>query len=496
MKPLLTVAILLAACTFSLGQEEEMELTKEIMIEGTRANLDAYDKIKPSAADAPVSVRVKLGETVSTYRDKLTFDGFRITAPDDLKGRDFVWYHNAPDQWGTWYIVPVEGEVGDGFRNWLSGDKIYEGLDKAGEEGRARRLQTLDGSYFKPGADYLLWFQRTDVGGPDELRAVFHFASKPADEKKWDHERVEKALKLKPAPAADQVKQLGSKGGEILLDSAFFNADYANGRINDVFFDLRQTQSLDDGYFITIETASPPCRTQPSLVKIREKFGAADFVQTDAELDRVTGREHDADDKEPRVTTHHYDHFGFEVAVNDPEEKVLRVKTHASNYAKLRSTTKGGSFGQVGMMNLTVLHQDGKEVGRLYFFMEDGKEPWCVQEPPPGKYIDDDVTLEYQGGGNWVQLTHEDGTLLRRIPYAKHRMEGMAEGYFPSGKTRFKAPYKEGVLHGDVLEYSESGEVIGRTRYNLGKRVRDEDKNMPRKGPAKASEEKPQPKAL
>ncbi|MGV3658791.1 MAG: toxin-antitoxin system YwqK family antitoxin [Prosthecobacter sp.] len=495
MKPLVTV-LFFALRALSLGQEE-IALTKEIMIEGTRANLAAYDKIKPSASDAPVTVRVKLGESVSMYRDKLTFDGFRITAPDDLAGRDFVWYHNAPDSWGTWYIVPVAGEVDDGFRNWLRADKVYEDLDKAGEKGRARRLQTLDGSYFKPGADYILWFQHTDVGGPDELRAVFHFAPKPKDEKDWDHESLEKALKLKAAPPAEQVKQLASKGGEILLDSAFFTPDYGTSRINDVFFNLRQTQRMSGGYFITMEVACPPCRTRPSLVKIREKHGAADFVQTAAEAGRTTRRKRDADeDKDEQVTTHYYDYFAFEVAADDPEEKVLRVRTHASDFSKLRPPAKGGFFGQVDLKNLTVLHQDGKEVGRLYYFMEGGKEPLCIQEPPPGKYQNDDLTLEYQGGGNWQLLTHQDGKLTRRIPFVGHRMEGLGEGFYPSGRPSFKASYKAGVFHGEVVEYSEKGDVIQRERFNHGEGVSDEDKNMPRKGPVKAGDEKPRPKAL
>lgn len=492
MKPLLTVALLLALRALSLG-EEEIHLTKEIMIEGTRANIEAYDKIKPSTPDAPVSVRLKLGETVSKYRDKLTFDGFRITAPGDLEGRDFVWYHNAPESWGTWYIVPVEGEVGDGFRNWLHGDKVYEDLDKAGEKDRRRALQSLDGSYFKPGADYILWFQHTGPGHANDLRAVFHFAPKPKEDDEWDHETLEKALKLKPAPASDQVKQLGSKGGDILLDSAFFTAGYGAGRINEVFFNIRQTQRMRGGYFITMEMACPPCRTEPSLIKIREKHGAADFVQTAAEAERVSGGERGKDkDEDEAVTTHYYDYFGFEVAAKDPEEKVLRVKTHASDFSQLRPPAKGGFYGQVEMKNLTVLYQDGREVGRYYYFMEYDKEPICIQEPPVGQYQNEDLTLEYQGGGNWQLLTHQKGKLTRRIPYAGNRMEGVAEGFHPNGKPSFKAPYQGGVLHGEVVEYSASGDVTGRQRYSHGQQVKDE----PRKGPLRPAEEKPKPNAL
>lgn len=494
MKRLLTAVTLLSLRALSLGQEEQ-GITKEMMIEGTRANLAAYDKIKPSATGSPVSVRVKLGESVSKYREKITFDGFRITAPDSMEGLDFVWYYNGPQSWGTWYIVPVEGEVGDGFRNWIWADKIYEGLDTPGEKGRRRVLQTLDGSYFKPGADYILWFQQTQPGDDGDLRAVFHFATKPEDEKEWDHKSLEKVLKLKPAPAAEQVKELASKGGEILLDSAFFTPSYGADSIDSLFFTLRMTQRFGSGVFISAETSCKPCRTQPSLIKIREKHGAADFVQTDAEAERASGNKREGKKEEP-LTTHYYDYFAFEVAADDPEEKVLNVRTQSSDFSKVRPPAKGGFFGQVDMKNLTLFHQDGKEVGRLYYFMAGGQEPLCIQEPPAGEYQNGDETLEYQGHGNWLQLSHENGVLMRRIPYVKHRREGPAEWYFPSGKTSFKGSYKDGELHGEIIEYSENGDVVKKTRYNHGTKVKDEDKNMPRKGPAKASEDKPTPKPL
>lgn len=478
----------------------EEEMTKESMAEGVRANLAAYDAISPPKADNPVSVRLKLGETVSKYRDQFTFDGFRITAPDDVEGRDFVWCFNAPENWANWFIVPVSGDFEGGFRNWLNADKLYRDLDTPQEKGRMRTLQTLDSGYFKPGADYILWFRqvRVDAATSPELRAVFRFAAKPAAVKEWDHDSIEKALKLKDAPDADQVAHLGSRGGRILLDAALFDKSDASGRIHDVLFNIRQTTRYEDGVFITMETSVPPCRRNPSLSAIREKYGPADFVQTAEEARKVrkhAGGEADKDDDEPR-TTHYYDYFGLEVSSAGDDDKVLQVRTHANDFSLIKPPSKGGYFAQVGMKNLTVLYQDGKEAGRYYFFMEGGKEPFCIQEPPVGSYQNDDLTLEYQGQGNWLLLTKEDDKLVRRVPYAKNRMEGLAEGFFPNGSPSFKATYKDGLLNGELVQYSRQGKVTKRMRFKDDEPVTDEESKAPQKGPSKSSGPKSTLKAL
>ncbi len=476
--------------------EDEDEL-KAAMAAGTRANLAAYDVIASPKADIPVSVRIKLGETTSKHKEDAIYDGIRITAPDDVAERDFVWYFNAPQNWTNWFIVPVTGDFEGGFRNWLNADRLYDGLDKPQEKNRMRVLQTLDRSYFKPGAEYILWFRQVspEETSSTDLRAVFRFAARPADKKKWDHESIEKVLKLKDAPDADQVAELDSRGGRIMLDPQLFDPADASSRIKNVLFSIRQTSHYDDGMFITMESSSPPCRRSPTLADIRAKHGPADFVQSAAEVQKVYKHERDEKDEEP-VTTHYYDYFAFEVADSNPDGKVLRVKTQASDFSRLKPPATGGFFGTVPMKNLTVLYQDGKEVGRLYYFMEGGKEPLCIQEPPVGKYQDEDTTLEYQGGGNWLMLNMEDGKLVRSVPFARDRMNGMEEGFYVDGTPSFKAPYKDGELHGELIQYSEQGKVSGRRHFIEGQQVKDEEKNAPRKGPAKAAEPKTKPKPL
>ncbi|MCB1278292.1 hypothetical protein [Prosthecobacter sp.] len=477
--------------------QEEVERTPETMIAGVRANLAAYEKIKLSGASSSASFKIKLGETTSSYKGGLVFDGFRITAPEDLEGRDFVWYFNAPGAWSTWYVVPVSGDVEDAFRNWLNADKIYQGLDVAGEKDRFRALQTLDGSYFKPGRDYIFWFQQNKETKDTELRVTLGFAAKPADDKEWGHAGVEKALKLKPAGAAQQVKELGSRGGRILLDQAFFSKGYAEGRIDDVFFNKRQTSWTRGGYFVTIEMSCPPCRTEPSLAKIRAKYGDADFVQSAEEHDKVYGSREGKGkpDKEDRVVTHFYDYFGFEIDPNDPAETVLRVRTQANDFSKLQPPDADGHFAQIGMKNLTVFYKDKKEVGRMYFFTEGGKVPLLIQEPPVGQYRNEDEVLDYQGGGRWLLLDMEDHQVVRRIPFANHRMEGLAEGFYSDGSPSFKASYKAGELHGEAVQYSEEGKVVKRQRFRDGEPV-DESEGAPKKGPSKTAEPKVKPKAL
>lgn len=497
MQPRLLLLSCLLVPLAALAEDEE-EL-KAAMAAGTRANLAAYDVIAPPKADIPVIVRIKLGETTSKHKEE-TYDGFRITAPDDVSERDFVWYFNAPQNWANWFIVPVTGDFEGGFLNWLNADRLYSDLDKPQEKNRTRALQTLDSSYFKPGGEYILWFRQVspDEGAAPDLRAVYRFVARPAAEGKWDHDSIEKALKLKDAPAAEQVAELGSRGGRIMLDPQLFAPEDASSRIENVLFSIRQTRHHSSGIFITTEMSCPPCRRSPTLAAIREKFGPADFVQTAAEVRKVYKRAGDdtrKDDEDP-VTTHYYDYFAFEVAESDPDGKVLQVKTHANDFSRLKPPAVGGFFGVVPMKNLTALYQDGKEVGRVYYFMEGGKEPLFIQEPPPGKYENEGMILEYQDGGNWLLLTMHEGKLVRRVPFARHRMNGIAEGFYANGETKFKASYTDGELHGEVIQYSEAGKVIDRRRFIDGEQVKDEDKNVPRKAPAKAAEPKTKPKPL
>ena len=93
-------------------------------------------------------------------------------------------------------------------------------------------------------------------------------------------------------------------------------------------------------------------------------------------------------------------------------------------------------------------------------------------------------------------LNMEDGKLARRVSFASHRMNGVAEGFYPDGKTRYKASYKNGELHGELVQYSEVGRIVDQRRFIDGQQVKNENKNAPRKGPAKAAEPTTKPKPL
>jgi antitoxin component YwqK of YwqJK toxin-antitoxin module len=406
-------------------------------------------------------------------KDNQVFDGLRFTVPEKLEGRDFIWYFNAPKHWGNWYIVPVEGELERGFRNWLDADKAYQGLDDPKEKDRLRILQDLSGSNLKAGKDYILWFRRVGEGPPSELRGVLAFAARAKDEEQWKHEALETALKLQPSPVEVQAEVLASRGAKILLDPAFFDRPEADERIDQVFFDIRQTVWTRGGYFITMEIACPPCHHKPSFAKIEAVHGAPDFIESDAEKARLRKLAGDtnASNEDAGTVTYYYDYFGFEVQEGDPARKVRRVRTQASNYADLRAPDDKPFFGRLPMKNLTVFRDRQKEVGRLYFFNEGEKKPVIMQEPPPGRYRSGDQVLEYQGQGAWLWLTMSGDKVVRRIPFAQHLIHGRGEGKHENGKTSFTAEYKNGVLDGEVVKFGEDGKVTSKQLFREGRPV-------------------------
>ncbi len=476
MKRLLLCSFAFAVTLSPSSAQEEM--TKEIMVEGVRANLSAYESVKIPKDGSPASFTVRLGETTSIYQGKIVFDGLRITVPKDLGERDFIWYFNAPESWANWFIIPVEGDFEGGFRNWLNADKRYRDFDKPKEPDRRRVLQSLANDYLKPGKDYILWFRRVDEGADAELRGALMFAERPEDEREWSHAALEKTLKLKSAPAAAQAEQLRSRGARILLDKDFFDPDEAEDRIDQVFFDLRQTRWLKGGFFVTMRISCPPCHKKPSLALIRKKHGEPDFIQSSEEEARISqagGQPADADEK---TVTHFYDYFGFEVAVDDPAQKVLRVTTQAGNFGDLRPPDDKPFYGRVALKNLTVFRDHGREVGRMFYFLEGRKKPVIMQEPPPGTYLSGHEALEYQGKGRWLWLTHEGMKVVRRVPFENHQMQGQAEGFHDDGSRSFTAKYKSGEIDGEVVEYMKDGTVKSRRTYRNGKRVTEEKESV------------------
>ena len=99
-----------------------------------------------------------------------------------------------------------------------------------------------------------------------------------------------------------------------------------------------------------------------------------------------------------------------------------------------------------------------------------------ITEPPAGRYLlDEDMVLQHEASGKWQWLSEREGVVSRRVPMENHRMNGLAEGFYPGGKPRFKAEYKDGQLHGEVVEFQPDGEVARRTRYVDGRPEPDGD---------------------
>jgi hypothetical protein len=458
--------VILAAFAAAACHADEMN--PEVMKEALALQAEAFEEFSLPGDGKTATFEVKLGEKAAKMENEL-FDGFRFRCPELPEGTDFVWYFNAPRSWGNWYIFPVEGKPGQAFRNWLDGDKLYEPFDESGAKDRLRILQTLEGGYFESGREYIMWFRRTgDGGGDNTLRGIAVFA---ASEKSWDHDDIEKALKLKPAPAAAQVAELKSRGGEILLDKEFFHPAYAAGRIDSAFDSIRSTKRLSGGFFITMQISVPPCTTEPSLEAIAAKHGKPDFIRTGEELAKVRkaagGSPPDADAID--TTIHYYDHFGFEVESGTADPKVLRVVTAGANFAELRPPEKGSSYARLDLENVVVFHKEGTEVGRAYYFLEGEKTPVFTKEPPSGEYTSGEDRLIGKGRGEWIwESRFKDGKIARRMPLKSNQLHGKAEGFHENGQPRFVAEYRKGILDGTLVQYNEAGKEVSRRTFKDG----------------------------
>ena len=466
MRHLLVALALLIPCH---GQELTIDEIKEALVAG----VEAFEPVTFPVDGKPVKLDIKLGEKPVKIRDD-RFDGFRFRCPDLPEGTDFVWYFNAPKNWGNWYILPVEGKPGQAFKGWLDGDKLYDSFDKSGEKDRLRILQTLDGAYFKPGAEYLMWFRKTGDGPGDDVRGIAAFVKKSGDS--WDHDDIEKALGLKEAPLEDQVASLSSKGGLILLDQEFFDRGYAAGRIDSAFSSIRSTKRMKGGFFVTMQTAVPPCKTQPSLAAIVKKYGEPDFVRDGAEEQKKSkhaGGE-GGDEDEKGTTRYFYDYFALEVETGAKDPKVLRVVTFGCDFSAVRAPAAGTTFASIDIENLTVFHKDGKEVGRAYFFREGSEEPIFITEPPAGEYRSGSELLVAKGKGEWIwENRFPDGKMARRFPMKGNRLNGKAEGYYENGQPQFTAEYRKGDLEGEVVEFDKAGKETSKRIFKDGEPVGD-----------------------
>ena len=272
-----------------------------------QSNVSAFEETAVAGDGKTTSFEVTLGATTAVTKSGKVYDGFRFVAPEGSDMQDFVWYFNVVDAWSHWYLLPAEGEPKQSFRNWLTAFPLYEKFDREDEAGRFRILQSLAAGYFEPGREYIMWFNRETGKENSRLAGCFRFVEPKED---WDQDDIVEALGLKLQGPAEQVAHLGSRGGVILLDPKFFDANYAEGRIESVFFSLENTSRMRGGFFITTQTAIPTCNTDPSYAEIEAKYGSADFVRTDAEKERKMGNDPAAAGS---TTTYYYDYFGFEV---------------------------------------------------------------------------------------------------------------------------------------------------------------------------------------
>lgn len=466
MRTCLLVALLLAGLVpgpRSIAGEDG--LTQEKLVAGLQAGAASFAPVEFSSGGA-ATFRERLGDEPALRLGTNEFDGLRFRAP--MQRGDFVWYFNAPSAWGQWYILPATGSPAPGFTRWLNADQVYEGFDTAGETGRLRVAQTLAGSYFQPGREYLLWFRRVRAGGDDTLRGAMAFRRARSE---WKLADVEGALALKPQDLVAQATALGSRGARILLDADLFDRDYAEERISSVFFSRRQTSSLGGGGFVTIETAVPPCRTEPSWRAIEARHGPADFTITADEQRRVRAEEEAGEEggDEPVVDRHYVDYFIFEARADDASQRVTRVVATAANASEMRPRGDGGHVGRWSRPDLAVFHRDGREVGRIYGFPE-SDHPRVLQEPPPGSYRADGEEMVYQGEGRWTwKAFHPDGAVARTIELAGHRMHGPAEAFDAAGRRVMRATYRDGHLEGDVVEYGPNGAERSRVSYRNGR---------------------------
>lgn len=457
-----------------LAEEPDPEVMEAFRVAIQAAAAD-YDPIVIDAADPGTAVDFAgtVGDLiVRNPKDPGTaYDGFSFTFPAAAAGRDLVWYVNAPQAWGGWYIVPAEGELRQGFRNWLQADRLFAGIDSAAETDRFRFLQTLDADYFVPGERYILWFSSRVEGEPEpgELRGRIAFAE-PQEE--WSPTAVAAALGLEEASAEEQITALDSRGGRALLEPGWFDRGYAERQIDAMLDARRDMVRMRGGMFIKMEVAVPPCRRSPTMATITERFGPPDFARSPSERSAAWGGE--APDGDDELVILHYDHFGFEVRADDRQGKVLRVHALPTDYRVLAPPAADAEpgFAWLATDNLMVFHRDGAECGRIYYFLEAGKDPVVITQPPPGTYRSGDTVLEHLGLGAWTQEDRRaDGTLARRMPLSDNRYHGDAEWFHGDGTVSMRLPFRLGKPHGEAVRYDEAGEVIDRTNYRDGERV-------------------------
>ena len=464
---LVSFGLFFSSALLSWGEEDyPHELVKAIQTKPEAFELITVDP------EEPTDFKVPLGVATVTDRKGKTLDGFRFVAPKGSDKATFVWYFNAPSVWGHWYLCPVKGKLEQSFRNWFNGDCLYQKFDKPGEKDRLRVHQTLAPRYFEPGESYVMWFNRKlDEESVDEVRGRIQFTTKK--EERWTPSEGEELLKLERQPSEIQAEHLGSRGAKILVDRNFFDAGYADSRIDSMFFSKRRVSRMKGGFFITIQTHVPVCTQSPSIDRVMKKYGQPDLVVTAAQQAQLAKRQGD-EDAAIENDIYYYDHFGFEVAQDGKDSKIRQVSTHGADYRKINPDAKGKSFARLDLKNLVVFRDEGREVGRLYYFLEEEKEPLVVKLPPVGVYKQPGFELEYLGEGRWkTTYYHRNGKVFRTDELQKNLLNGPSKWFFGSGEIRFEGRHRDGLLEGILTEYDQGGNVVKKINYKAGKIVKE-----------------------
>lgn len=435
----------------------------------------------PTDAGELKILAVPLNRAPEIFENGQAFDAIRFRAPDK-PGLDLVWAFSAPREWRQWYILPAEGDATKrGFKNWLNGDRAYVGFDCS--LGNPVTLQTLDADYFEPGREYLLWFsQNPHTPAPAELKLVLRFAPRPEGDKGWDNEAIEKALALETAPAAAQAEYFASRGARVLLDRDLFHPEDAKNQIDDLLFTRRQTEFTRGGYYMTIESTCPPCRSSPKFSDIVARHGPPDVTLTAALQNRLRAPGRDpADGPAAENDRHYYDYFVFETAAGDASGPVLRVSAQYFDTASARPAavdSPGDTWTEATLVgrSFRLFFRDGREVGRYVDWDEPSALP--VSVAPAGEYLrhypsgEPMEKLVHDGSGGWTyESRYRSGPVYRRCTYKANKLEGELTDLFENGRKRNEAHYREGLLHGYFGQWTEDGSLQGEREYAGGKPV-------------------------
>ncbi len=462
--PTLGVLIL---CLVTASRADDAALTPEGIALGLRQQVEKFEPVSVEKRDVPVTFELRLGDDPALIGTNV-FDGFRFVVPEGVAERDFVWFFNAPESWGNWYVLPLGEPQAGGFTDWLRGDKVYEDVDGSGTTDRLRILQALPAPYFAEGREYLIWFRNVSEAGGGTLRGKLSFAPQV---RQWTHQAIETALQLRPLDARRQVEALDSRGGRILLEPAFFSRDEAEERIESLFFSMRQSREFRSGFSISMNTTVPTCTLHPRLDDIEAVYGLADFEMSSSEQQKV--REHqgltaEEDSSTGETVTYYFDFFGFEVEAGDKHRRVQRVVTQAGDYSKARPLHNQAQFVRLPKLDLTLFHLNHQEAGRIYFFLR-GDRPLVIREPPVGTYRSGAEELDYKGDGEWRWRTfYPGGGVARDFELKDHKVDGVAKVYYQGGVLKLEARYKNGLLDGETVEFAPDGTETGRKSFSRG----------------------------